>query len=311
MRANWQTTTFIWNKQEVTLERGELICGLHEDSKATGLSVRNVRTARETLETLKMTIKVTSKSTNKYTVLKVTNYDTYNDQKGHTDRVNDNQSDKQVTSKRQASDNIQECISIEKNIKEEKDLCVSSEKDAEKTKRQQKQEGWQKLYDDLWEMYPKRDGKKIGKTKAFDRLLDIHDKHYEDIFNAVKNFAKAKETNNYGIKDFERFLKDDHYREWIDKPETASRNNGNVPTYEEKLEYHSARKVQERFMISQTEGYISRFGDTETWSSSYGKCEEEVTDKHREVDKNRRAQDLKHEYTAGEKARWYKANPGQ
>lgn len=113
-RANWEPTTFVWNKLEITLERGEFVSGMDQDSKVTGLSIRSIRTARETLVNLGMIEIVTGKTTNRYTVLKVCNYDIYNDEKTHHDRVND----RQATGKRQASDSIEELIRIEKNKKE-------------------------------------------------------------------------------------------------------------------------------------------------------------------------------------------------
>jgi hypothetical protein len=207
----------------------------------------------------------------------------------------------------------------ESKEKEKKELpksgCDSSEKDAGKTKKQTREEkrlDWINSFNQFWEKYPPRNGKKLEKTATHEAYLDIHEKHYPDIWKAVNYYANDIEIKKgIGIKDPKRFLKKDFWREYLEPPVTASGNNGNVPTYEEKLEYNSERQRQERFMIMQTEGYIHRFGDTETWTSNYGKTEEEVTDKHRELDKNRRALDMKHELTAEEKARWYKANPYQ
>jgi hypothetical protein len=296
------------NWQGQVIKRGQLITGRKRLAKDLGLTERQIRTS---LSRLKSTKEVSIVSTNLNSVITITNYETYNPR----DEKRTSKPTKDCANERPASDQQTTTLKNVKKVeneKKEKDLCDSSGKDAGKTKRQKKQEGWQKLYDDLWEMYPKRDGKKIGKTKAFDRLLDIHDKHYEDIFNAVKNFAKAKEINNYGIKDFERFLKDDHYREWLESPTTAS-NNGDAPTYEEKLEYHSLSHVQARFKILNREGYIARTNsDDEHWYIPDDTANvHELTDHRREVDKFRRARDLRHELTAEEKARWYKANPGQ
>jgi hypothetical protein len=86
-----------------------------------------------------------------------------------------------------------------------------------------------------------------------------------------------------------------------------------MPTYEEKLEYNSTRHRQARFKILNREGYIARANsDDEHWYIPDDTANvHELTDHRREVDKFRRARDLRHELTAEEKARWYKANPGQ
>jgi hypothetical protein len=265
-----------------------------------------------------MTVKVTGKSTSKYTVLKVCNYDTYNDQKGHADKVNDNQSDKQVTGKRQASDNIQECISIEKNEKKEKDLCDSSGKDAGKTAKEKKQIESDELFDEcfetLWKVYPARTGKKRGKPEAKKLLLSLPKKDHGKIYQAVINYANDAEVKKgIGIRDAKRFFRNDFWREYLELSTTASGDNGNMPTYEEKLEYNSTRHRQARFKILNREGYIARANsDDEHWYIPDDTANvHELTDHRRELHKFRRARDLRHELTAEEKARWYKANPGQ
>jgi hypothetical protein len=58
----------------VDIKRGQLVTGRVELAKQIGISERNVRTA---ITKLKSTSELTSKSTNKYTVLTITNYDRY------------------------------------------------------------------------------------------------------------------------------------------------------------------------------------------------------------------------------------------
>ena len=96
-----------WQGKEI--KRGEKITSLAHLSEETGLSVRNIRTS---LKHLISTSEVTKSTTAKYTLLKLKNYDNYQE----SDKV----SDKQATSKRQGSDNKQEC----KTVKNEKKLIV-------------------------------------------------------------------------------------------------------------------------------------------------------------------------------------------
>lgn len=73
----------------VDLERGQLCTGRHQLSKDLGLSERSIRTALEHLVKLNM---ITGKSTNKFTVYTIVNYNNYQD------------NDQQATNERPAKD---------------------------------------------------------------------------------------------------------------------------------------------------------------------------------------------------------------
>ena len=70
LKANWKPGEF----QGVRCERGQFITSLGHLSRETGLSVKQVRTA---LKHLKETNEVASRSTSKFTVITVNNYDKY------------------------------------------------------------------------------------------------------------------------------------------------------------------------------------------------------------------------------------------
>lgn len=70
LKANWKPGEF----QGVRCERGQFITSLSHLSQETGLSVKQVRTA---LKHLKETNEVASRSTSKFTVITVNNYDKY------------------------------------------------------------------------------------------------------------------------------------------------------------------------------------------------------------------------------------------
>ncbi len=95
-----------------TIKRGELVTSLKSISNSTGLSIRSIRTC---LKQLKSTHELTSKATNRYTLISITNYD-YWQSKEYGDMQNGTLSDKQTTNKRQTNDNKQEL----KNYKNEK-----------------------------------------------------------------------------------------------------------------------------------------------------------------------------------------------
>jgi hypothetical protein len=89
MRANHKDTKW----QGIDIFRGQFITSLDSLSSATGLSVRQIRTSLKKLIT---TSNLTSKTTNKYRVISVTNYVKY--------QGDDKQLDKPATSQRQTND---------------------------------------------------------------------------------------------------------------------------------------------------------------------------------------------------------------
>jgi hypothetical protein len=96
----------------VPLKRGELITGLHATSKEIGISERQYRTVIQKLE---KTGEITVKTTNKYTIITICNYDIY--------QAKDEQNVKQTTNKRQTNDkqtttnnNVNNVNNIKENI---------------------------------------------------------------------------------------------------------------------------------------------------------------------------------------------------
>lgn len=75
------------------------------------------------------------------------------------------------------------------------------------------------LFDNFWELYPARDGRKLTKKESLqffkDKLRD--EKEIELLLIATKNYADAKTEF---IRDAIRFLKKDFWRDWVGKIET-------------------------------------------------------------------------------------------
>lgn len=111
--------------QGVAVKRGEVITGLKSLSANTGISTRSLRTC---IERLKSTGEVTAKTTNKYSIITICNYEDYQFIENINDKQSDSQPDNQTTIKRQSNDNKQELkndnnednISLEENLIKEK-----------------------------------------------------------------------------------------------------------------------------------------------------------------------------------------------
>jgi hypothetical protein len=100
--------------QEVHLSPGQLVFGRKKCSKTTGISERAIRSS---LNYLKTTSKVTIKVTSKYSIISIMKWDNYQFEPNLNDHQSDHQGDQQTTSKRPASDHIQECTKKVKNVK--------------------------------------------------------------------------------------------------------------------------------------------------------------------------------------------------
>lgn len=110
LKANWKDCRF----EGKTIGRGSFISSVGKLSEETALTEREVRTA---ITHLKLTGELTSKSTNKYTVFTVVNYDLY--------QSCDKQNDKQETSKRQTNDKLTTTIEERKERKEENNIVAT------------------------------------------------------------------------------------------------------------------------------------------------------------------------------------------
>lgn len=84
----------------IVIGRGDLATGRKSLSAQTGLSEQSVRTS---LERLRSTNEVTSKSTSKYSIITIVNYDTY--------QSNDVEANQQVNHKQE----VKEVVYIEQN----------------------------------------------------------------------------------------------------------------------------------------------------------------------------------------------------
>jgi len=87
--------------QGVTVKRGQLITGRLKLAMAVGFSERQIRTC---LKKLKMTNEIAIKTTNKFSIITICKYDTYQNQKEINDQQDDQQNDRQETNKRPTKD---------------------------------------------------------------------------------------------------------------------------------------------------------------------------------------------------------------
>jgi len=93
----------LWNGTEV--KRGQFVTGYLSLSRHTGISIRTIRTC---IKRLKSTSEITIQTTNKYSIITINKYDSYQ----FDDKVSDKPKKRKSPSKRQANDNKQECKEV-------------------------------------------------------------------------------------------------------------------------------------------------------------------------------------------------------
>lgn len=107
----------------IELKRGELICGRKEISQATGISEQTIRTC---LSKLKLTNEITIKSTNKFSIVTVCNYDDYQSRDFEINQQTNQQTNQQLTSNQPATNQqlttYKNVKNIEKEINKEKEF---------------------------------------------------------------------------------------------------------------------------------------------------------------------------------------------
>lgn len=108
MKASHKDRVVLHGNQSIPLKPGQFIFGRKKASHETGLSEQNIRTCVKILDSLEY---LTIKPTNKYSIISIVNWDTY---QPDTEKVNQ-QTNQEVTSKQPTDNHKQECITLENN----------------------------------------------------------------------------------------------------------------------------------------------------------------------------------------------------
>jgi hypothetical protein len=133
----------------ITVKRGQVLTGRKQISEATGISEQKIRTC---IKRLKSTSEITNKSTNKYTIITLCNFDEYQNILTK-DQPIDQPADAPTTNQQlTTTKNV-------KNEKEEKEESMIAVKQSKKDNLITPE-----MFADFWKMYPR----KINKGYAFD-----------------------------------------------------------------------------------------------------------------------------------------------
>lgn len=106
-----------------TIQRGQVVSGIYSLSKSSGLSQQEIRTA---LKKLKSTNEITSTATNKYSVITIVNYNTYQLKEEPSNKQTNKQRNKRATNEQQTNNKQS---TTNKNDKKNKNNKNSSSSD--------------------------------------------------------------------------------------------------------------------------------------------------------------------------------------
>ena len=190
LKANWKDVK--WQGQ--VIKRGQLVTSIPSLCNALALTPREVRTA---LTHLCSTGEIDRQTANKYSVITVLNYDTYQT------------SDRQTTAKRQSNDSL--TTVNEKDNKDNNNNISCAEEPHESIREQDERD--HRNFEKIYALYPK----KVGKTNAFIAYKQWISKngksiggkrHHltpEQIFKAVKKYVEHQTDNGTQMEYWKNF----------------------------------------------------------------------------------------------------------
>jgi len=82
---------------------------------------------------------------------------------------------------------------------------------------------WLKYFDEFWQVYPRRNGVKVGKVATMALFRKIPKSDWTEVIVAARNYSVSQQAIDGYVRDPERFLKKDYWRDWVEKPQAESK----------------------------------------------------------------------------------------
>src|SRR3990167_566764 len=182
MRANWERGENSDGRDTVMLERGQLVLGRDELSALLGVSPRTIRTV---LSWFQKRSELTSKTTNRGSILTIVNYDLYACLK----KENDQENDQEPTNSRPKTDHSEEVKEVKEL--EHKSMSANADALAPKDREDTDVEKVSSYY--KANIHPKSRLLKSGKTKVRARLNTFA---ASELIRAMKNFRDFRDPKD-------------------------------------------------------------------------------------------------------------------
>ena len=217
LKANWKDAR--WQGYEI--KRGSLVTSLQTLASETGLTVNKVRTA---LEHLQKTGEITSKTTNKFTLITIEKYGVFQDLQSNESQTKPQTNHNQITNKPQTNHNQITTIEEKKEYKEHEE--IKEEKEELKKESTERKKIVPPFFDSVWKdvilLYPRRKGlEEECKIKYYELLEQYEDKEeiIEDTQAVITDYVERYDREHpddtkreyiYGFKRFfdEKFIEE-------------------------------------------------------------------------------------------------------
>lgn len=184
------------NYKGVEVKRGQVATSRMEIAKALRMSEQNVRTS---LSHLKSTSEITSKSTNKLTIITLCKYDSWQDLVSESNQQTNRESTDNLTVNQPAIE--EESNKYNNNNKEKEDTKVSPKKKSSRFVKPTVEEV-DSLFEKCWIAYRRKGSKK----KSFEYWGKLTDDEKQLVLPHIKAYVDSRDMQYQ--KDFERYLRD-------------------------------------------------------------------------------------------------------
>lgn len=190
LKANHEDKKIIFNNTEMTVFRGSFITGRKQLSIETGLTQQKIRTALKILENIGF---LTIKTTNKFSIITICKYDTYQDRKPTNNQMyNQRVTNKQPTNNQQiTTNNNNNNENNKKEIYKEKKISIS--------------------FENIWNQYPRKDGRKQAEQHF--KVSVKTEQAYIDIQKALANYLKSDNVKKGFIKNGSTWF--NNWQDWV------------------------------------------------------------------------------------------------
>ena len=192
LNASHKHTRLLKGATPVTLESGQILTGRKKIAQECKLSEQNVRTAIKILKNLEI---LTIKSTKKYSIISLINWDTYQQETSSSQPSSQPTANHQVTNSQPTANHIQECKNV-RNKKEEKIHCASGDAPQAQNEPEPGSAAWKKkkraeAFDQFWDAFAYKKGKG-GAEKAWNAIPQLTDELLQKILEAARKEAAQR-----------------------------------------------------------------------------------------------------------------------
>ena len=202
LKANHKANKFLFNDKEMIIERGQFITGRLQLAEDLNVNSSLVYRKLKILENLKI---VNIKSNNKFSLVTVLKYNTYQDLINTNEQQNGQQANnKRTTNEQQANTNKKD-----KNDNKEKKIKIIDSANIPlvnlKNNIQNNTEyTTEELFEYIWQEYPKRDGKKSSLSHFKATVKNEND--FLDLCKSVNNYLHTDTVRKGYIKNGSTFF---------------------------------------------------------------------------------------------------------